>query len=83
MNLIFVKLIEWRVKHMMKLIPADIITKITGVLAILTGLLQMTGMAPDFINPGTIQGWELVLYGLGLIGIGRKLERIANSGGTK
>ena len=83
MNAVVLKLIEWRVKHMMKLIPTDIITKITGVLAILTGLLQMTGMAPDFINPGTIQGWELVLYGLGLIGIGRKLERIANSGGTK
>jgi len=51
------------------------ITYISAALMVITGVLQIAGVAPDIIQT-TVQGWDLIMAGLAIFGVGRKLATI-------
>ena len=53
------------------------ITYISAALMIITGILQLAGVLPDVFQT-TVQGWELIMMGLGVFGIGRKVQALIN-----
>ena len=53
------------------------ITYISAALMIVTGALQMFGLAPDWMSTN-VTGLDLIMAGLAIFGIGRKLSVIEN-----
>lgn len=51
------------------------VTYISAFLMVITGILQMVGMAPDF-SQTSVQGWDLVMAGIAMFGVGRKLAKL-------
>lgn len=51
------------------------VSKIGFGLMILTGILQIIGVAPDIIQT-SVQGWDLIMAGIAGFGIARKLATI-------
>lgn len=60
-----------------KMFMKGYVTYISAVLMIVTGALQIAGLAPDVIQT-TVQGWDLIMAGLAIFGVGRKLAGIEN-----
>ena len=53
-------------------------TQIAGWLCIVTGLAQMFGVTPVELNTSVVSGWELVMFGFGLVGISGKFDKLMN-----
>lgn len=74
---------EWLAKKLIKhyiggnTMLKGYVTYISAALMVLTGILQIMGMAPEIIQT-SMQGWDLVMAGLAIFGIGRKLATIEN-----
>lgn len=51
------------------------VTYISAALMIVTGLLQLLGLGPEFMTT-SLHGWDLVMGGLGVFGVGRKLASL-------
>ena len=51
------------------------VTYISAALMVITGILQILGLAPDVIST-SVQGWDLVMAGLAIFGVGRKLTTL-------
>lgn len=78
MGLNFIK--RWILQRILKeVVPMTIlkgyVTYISAVLMIVTGLLQLLGVGPDFMTT-SLHGWELVMSGLTVFGVGRKLANL-------
>lgn len=53
------------------------VTYISAALMIVTGILQLIGFAPEVIQT-TVHGWELIMMGLTVFGVGRKIQTLIN-----
>lgn len=78
MNFIRRTIIKYLIKEVAKMgFLKGYITYIAAALMIITGILQMTGMAPDVIQT-SVHGWDLIMMGLGIFGIGRKVQAVVD-----
>lgn len=78
MNFIRRTIIKYLIKEVAKMrFLKGYITYIAAALMIIIGVLQITGLVPDFIQT-SVQGLDLIMAGLAVFGIGRKVQAIVD-----